>query len=83
MSNLGELHCCLGMEFERSREARTTTMHQKSYIEGVLKCFNMEECKTVETRFDTNPNMFKLSDIEFKNVQKEMEGISFIYKARV
>ena len=54
MSDIGVLHYCLGMEFEMNREVRTITMNQKSYIEEVLKRFNMEECKPVGTLFDVN-----------------------------
>ena len=35
MNNLGELHYCLGVEFEKNREARIITMNQRSYIEAV------------------------------------------------
>jgi ribosomal protein L12E/L44/L45/RPP1/RPP2 len=45
MSDLEELHYCLGVEFERDRANRTITMNQSKYIEEVLKRFNMEECK--------------------------------------
>jgi hypothetical protein len=36
MSDLGELHYCLGVEFERDRASRTITMSQSKYIEEVL-----------------------------------------------
>ena len=81
MSDLGELHYCLGVEFERNREAHTITMNQRSYIEEVLKRFNMEECKPVGTPFDVNSKLLKLLDEEFVNVQREMKGVP--YKARV
>jgi hypothetical protein len=45
MSDLGGLHYCFGVEFERNCANRTITMSQSKYIEEVLKCFNMEECK--------------------------------------
>ncbi len=44
MSDLGGLHYCLSVEFERDRANRTITMSQSKYIEEVLKRFNMEEC---------------------------------------
>ena len=34
MNNLKELHSCLGLEFERNREAFTITINQRSYIKG-------------------------------------------------
>jgi hypothetical protein len=42
MIDRGELHYYLGVELERNREAHTITVNQRSYIEEVLKCFNME-----------------------------------------
>jgi hypothetical protein len=41
MSDLGELHYCLRVEFERDRANCTITMRQSKYIEEVLKGFNM------------------------------------------
>ena len=37
MNDLGELHCCLGVEFERNKETCTITMNQRSYIKEILK----------------------------------------------
>ena len=81
MNDLGELHYCLGVEFERNSEAHTITMNQKSYIEEILKRFNLEECKPVGTPFDVNSKLLKLSDEEFMNVQRERKGVP--YKAGV
>ena len=41
----------------------------------------MEECKPVRTPFDVNSKLLKLSDEEFVNVQRKIEGVP--YKARV
>ena len=41
ISNLIELHYCLGVEFKRNRKARIITMNQMSYAEGVFKYFNI------------------------------------------
>ena len=61
------------MVFERNGEAHTITMNQKSYIEEILKRFNMEKCKLVGTPFDVNSKLLKFLDEEFMNVQREME----------
>lgn len=47
MSNLEELHYCLGVEFLRDCTKKTIIMSQKNYIEEVLKRFNMEDCKSI------------------------------------
>jgi ATP-binding cassette subfamily B (MDR/TAP) protein 1 len=81
MSDLGELHYCLGVEFERDRANHTITMSQRNYIEEVLKGFNMEECKPIGTPLDVNSKLLKLTEEEFQSIQEEMQGIP--YKAAV
>ena len=68
INDLWEWHYCLEVQFERNRKARTITMNQRSYIEEVLKCFNMEECKLVGIPFDANSKLLKLSNEEYENV---------------
>jgi hypothetical protein len=81
MSDLGDLHYCLGVEFERDRANCTITMSQSKYIEEVLKRFNMEECKPIGILLDMNSKLFKLIEEEFQGIQEEMQGIP--YKAAV
>jgi hypothetical protein len=81
MSDLGELHYCLGVEFERDRANRTITMSQSKYIEEVLKRFNMEECKPIGTPLDVNSKLLKLTEEEFQGIEEEMQNIP--YKAAV
>jgi hypothetical protein len=81
MSDLGELHYCLGVEFERDRANHTLTMSQRKYIEEVLKRFNMEECKPIGTPLDVNSKLLKLTEEKFQGIQEEMQGIP--YKAAV
>jgi hypothetical protein len=68
MSDLGELHYYLGVEFERNREARIITMNKRSYIEEVLKRFDMEDCKPVKILFDVNSKMLKHPDEKYASV---------------
>ena len=42
MSDLGDLHFCLGVEFVRDRATRTISMNQHKYVVDVLKQFGME-----------------------------------------
>jgi hypothetical protein len=68
MSDLGKLHYYLGVEFERNREACIITMNKRSYIQEVLKQFDMEDCKLVRILFDVNSKMLKLPDEKYVNV---------------
>jgi hypothetical protein len=47
MSDLKQLHYCLGLQLKKNRETYIITMNQKNYIEEVLKQFNMEGCKPI------------------------------------
>ena len=65
MSDLGELHFCLGVEFVRDRAARTITMSQGKYAVDVLKPFGMEDCKAVGTLLYMNSKLVKLTEEEY------------------
>jgi transposase InsO family protein len=77
MSDLGELHFCLGVEFKRDRVARTITMSQTKYLEDVLKRFDMQDCKPLGTPLDVHSKLPKLTDEELKQYEGEMEGIPY------
>ncbi len=62
MSDLGELHYCLGVEFERNRANHTITMSQS---------------KPIGTLLDVNSKLLKLTEEEFQGIQEEMEGIPY------
>ncbi len=66
---------------QQDRANRTITMSQSKYIEEVLKCFNMEECKPIGIPLDVNSKLLKLTEEEFQGIQEEMQGIP--YKAAV
>ena len=77
MSDLGELHFFLGVHIERDRAARTITMHQRSYIEEMLKQFGMEDCKPVSTPLDVKAQLVKLTDEEHEEHMQEMQGVPY------
>ena len=68
MNDLGKLHYCLGMEFEMNRAAYTIIITQRSYIEKILKQFNIEKYKSVRTPSDVNSKLLKTSNEEFENM---------------
>ena len=77
MSDLGELHFFLGVHIERDRVAHTITMHQRSYIEEVLKRFGMEDCKPISTPLDVKAQLVKLMDEEHEEHIQEMQGVPY------
>ena len=54
MTDLGPCTYYLGMSVRRDRPAHSLRLHQKGYIEKVLREFSMWECKPVITPMDTN-----------------------------
>ena len=51
----------LGIEFTRDRSSRTICLHQRDYLEGKLKMFNMGESRKVDTPFATGTNAYEES----------------------
>ena len=64
MDDQGEIHYCLGMSIKRDREAKVLTISQKSYLENILKKFQMFDCKPVATPLEPGRRFKKLSDGE-------------------
>ena len=61
VEDLGELHYVVGMSIVRDREKRTMSITQKKYLEGVLKKFDMENCKPVSTPLEFGKKYEELS----------------------
>eukprot|EP00794_Sanderia_malayensis_P007838 gene7838-biopygen6374 len=70
MEDQGEIHYCLGMSIKRNREAKILTIDQKSYLETVLKKFQMFDCKPVATPLEAGKKFEKLPDGE-ESVNKQ------------
>lgn len=77
MSDLGELHFCLGVEFVRDRVSRTISMNQSKYVMDVLKRFGMEDCKPVGTPLDVNSRLVKLTDEEYALEAQSMVDVPY------
>ena len=77
MSDLGELHFCLGVEFVRDRATRTIALSQRRYVEDVLERFGMQDCKPIGTPLDANCKLLKLSQEEFEQCEDEMQGVPY------
>ena len=54
ISDLGELHWLLGIEVKRNREERTLSLSQHSYIDAILRRFNLEDAKPLSIPMDSN-----------------------------
>jgi hypothetical protein len=73
MKYLGLAKKILGMEIQRDRRASTLFLSQKSYIEKVLEKYNLSNCKSIATPFDSH---FKLSSRQCHVTEDEKEHMS-------
>ena len=65
VEDLGELHYILGMAIKRNRRLRTRSISQAKYLEGVLKRFEMENCKPVSTPLEQGRKFVPLSENDY------------------
>ena len=74
MEDRGEIHCCLGMSITRDRASKILKIHQRAYLENVLKRFQMFECKPASTPKEIGKRFEKLKDGENTTSQKEYQA---------
>jgi hypothetical protein len=72
MKEIGDLHFFLSMEVERDLAQRLPYINQIGYLNEILKCFRMEDCKAIG--MPLNPKT-KLK----KNVNKDDEMVKVPY----
>ena len=61
IEDLSELHYVVGISIVRDREKHTMSITQKKYLEGVLKKFDMENCKHVSTPLELGKKYEEMS----------------------
>ena len=64
MEDLGEVTDILGMTVTRNRASRTLSLSQQSYIENLLKSYDMSECKPVATPMEPGTHLLPATDEE-------------------
>ena len=64
MVDHGEAHSILGMLIKRDRAAKTLVISQSSYLQNLLKKFNMENCKPVATLLEAGKKFQKTAENE-------------------
>ena len=62
MVDQGEIHYLLGMSIKRDRVSRTLTIDQQSYLESLLKRFEMENSKPVSTPIEAGKKFQQFSE---------------------
>ena len=56
MKDLGDLHYCLGIAFQR--QVGKTLITQSKYVREIFNRFQMSECKVVSTPLDQNMKLY-------------------------
>ena len=62
MVDQGEITFCLGMSINRDRVKGIIDINQTTYLENVLKRFNMFDCKPVSTPMECNKRFNKATE---------------------
>jgi hypothetical protein len=57
ITDLGELHWFLGIEIRRDREKQTIHLSQWSYIDSILRRYNLQDLKPVSTPMETQTKL--------------------------
>ena len=68
MKDLGEAHYCLGIQISRNRHEGTIQINQSKYIEDILKCFEMTDCKAVSTPMDSGAKLINIDEDETEEI---------------
>ena len=77
MNDLGEASKILGMNITRDRSKRLLTLDQGTYMEKVLRRFNMMDCKPSSTPLDAGTQLSS-KDSPMTDAEKEdMEVIPY------
>lgn len=64
MEDLGEVPDILGMSIHQNRATRTVTIYQSTYIDNLLKSYNMQDCKPVATSLEPGTHLVAATDEE-------------------
>ncbi|KAH9659545.1 hypothetical protein KPL70_023885 [Citrus sinensis] len=73
MKDLGPANKILGMQIHRDRNNRKIWLSQKNYLKKILRCFNMQDCKSISTPLPVN---FKLSSSMCPSNEAERKEMS-------
>lgn len=68
VKDLGDVKCCLGIEFIRNENGYS--IHQNRFIQDVLARFEMSDCKPISTPMDANAKLSRNSSSENESSNK-------------
>lgn len=75
MTDGDDVRCFLGMHIERDVEGRVMKIHQKQFLEDLLRRFGMHECKPVSTPMEVRLKLEKgIEEKRTKHPYRELVG---------
>lgn len=77
MKDLGEASSILGIRITRNKKLNTITIDQESYVQRILKKFNMDDCKPVHTPLETGLKLSKEMSPTSEEEREEMIHIPY------
>ena len=77
ITDLGPVSSLLGLVIERDRAARTLYISQKSYIESIIRRFNLEDAKSLTVPIDPNAQLSKDQCPETDEGKKAMKAVPY------
>ncbi|KMQ82083.1 hypothetical protein RF55_24245, partial [Lasius niger] len=77
MRDLGEVYSLLGMRIKRDRNLGTISIDQQTYIEQIIKRFNMQDSNPVRILLDTNVKLSKDQEANTEEEKREMSKLPY------
>jgi hypothetical protein len=77
ITDLGSISWLLGLAIKRDRSMRTLYISQKSYIESIIRRFNLEDAKSLTIPIDPNTSLSKDQCPTTEEEQKTMKKVPY------
>jgi len=77
LKDLGPAHWLLGVEIIRDRPARMLQLGQRSYVNTIMRWYNLEECRTYTTPMDVNVKLSPEDSPKTGEEHAQMRGVPY------
>src|SRR6202522_333476 len=77
ITDLGSISWLLGLSIKRNRSMRTLYISQKSYIESIIRRFNLEDAKSLTIPIDPNTSLSKDKCPKTEEERKTMRNVPY------
>jgi len=77
MTNMGEIHLCLGVQIIRNRIKGWIKLSKKRYLFGILHRFKMENNKPISTPMEVKNKLTKENSVKSKHERTSMKEMPY------